>query len=214
MADRSSPATGLRRQPRQARSQERVNRILAVAQAMFVAQGYDATTTNAIAARAQVPIGSLYQFFPDKAAILQALAIQYGEQLHQHLTVFLDPAMVRTLSLPVYVERLIDAADQFFTDQPGYYAIFMEVQGNMPELERIEDDADQKLIQDWSGVFAQLNVALTPKDCEAIAFVLVKAIGTLLWVAIGQGAAFRQRLVTETKRLTLGYLQGYFPDLV
>ena len=90
----------------------------------------------------------------------------------------------------------------------------MEVQGSMPELERIEDDADRRLIQDWSGVFAQLNAALTPEDCEAIAFVLVKAIGTLLWVAIGQGPEFRQRLVAETQRLTLGYLQGYFPDLV
>lgn len=214
MADRSSPSTGLRRQPRQARSQERVNRILAVAQELFVAEGYSATTTNAIAARAQVPIGSLYQFFPDKAAILKALAIQHGEQLHQHLAIFLNPAVVQALSLPVYVARLIDAADQFFADQPGYYAIFMEVQGSMPQLERIEDDADRRLIQDWSGVFAQLNAALTPEDCEAIAFVLVKAIGTLLWVAIGQGPEFRQRLVAETQRLTLGYLQGYFPDLV
>jgi AcrR family transcriptional regulator len=61
---------------------------------MFVAEGYSATTTNAIAARAQVPIGSLYQFFPDKAAILKALAIQHGEQLHQHLAISLNPAVV------------------------------------------------------------------------------------------------------------------------
>jgi len=72
MAESSSPAGGMRRKPRQARSQERVNRILDVAEKLFASQGYAATTTNAIAAQAQVPIGSLYQFFPDKTAILKA----------------------------------------------------------------------------------------------------------------------------------------------
>jgi Tetracyclin repressor-like, C-terminal domain len=46
---------------------------------------------------------------------------------------------------------------------------------------------------------------------EAVAFVVVKAVGTLLWLAISQEQPFRQQLVAETKRLTLSYLQGYFP---
>jgi len=41
---------------------------------------------------------------------------------------------------------------------------------------------------------------------------LVKAIGTLLWLSLSQEETFRQRLVTETKRLTLKYLQSYFPS--
>ncbi|MEA5463878.1 TetR/AcrR family transcriptional regulator [Leptothoe sp. PORK10 BA2] len=51
-----SPATssGMRRKPRQARSQERVNRILDVAEDLFASQGYTATTTNAISTQAQV----------------------------------------------------------------------------------------------------------------------------------------------------------------
>lgn len=73
----------MRRQPRQARSQQRVNRILDIAEQLFIAEGYDSTTTNAIASQAKVPIGSLYQFFPDKSAILQALAVRYTELLHQ-----------------------------------------------------------------------------------------------------------------------------------
>jgi hypothetical protein len=39
--------------------------------------------------------------------------------------------------------------------------------------------------------------------------VLVKAIGTLLWLSLSQEKVFRQRLVAETKRLTLSYLQSY-----
>jgi hypothetical protein len=40
---------------------------------------------------------------------------------------------------------------------------------------------------------------------------LVKAIGTLLWLSLSQDDIFRQRLVMETKRLMLSYLQSYFP---
>jgi AcrR family transcriptional regulator len=210
MTSNSPKLSGMRRQPRQARSQERVSQILDVAEQMFVAEGYNATTTNAIATRAKVPIGSLYQFFPDKAAIVQALALRYTEMLHQRF-IELDPDEMTKLSLPSYVDRLIDATDRFFRDYPGYHAIFMEVQGTMPELEEIEAAADAQLIEDLATSLSQRYGDLDSVDYEAIAFVLVKAIGTLLWLALSQEPLFRQRLVAETKRFTLSYLQTYFP---
>jgi AcrR family transcriptional regulator len=209
MSASSAQPSRLRRQPRQARSQERVSRILTVAQELFVANGYQATTTNAIAAKAQVPIGSLYQFFPDKSAILQALAVQYAEQLHHHLAPWLDPTAVVNLPLPTYVEQLIDAVDQFYQEQPGYNAIFMEVQGSIPELEDIEEAADSLLIQDLSAIFTQRYAYLTSADGQAMAYVLVKAVGTLLWLSLGQESQFRHRLLAETKRMACSYLQSY-----
>jgi len=206
-----SAGTGMRRQPRQARSQERVNRILDVAAELFITEGYGATTTHAIATRANVPIGSLYQFFPDKAAILQALALRYGELLQQRFLV-LNPVEMTQLSLAAYVDRLIDTTDQFFADHPGYHAIFMEVQGTMPELEAIEARSDDQLIQALALSLSLRYPELDPADYEVIAFVLVKAIGTLLWLSLSQGQSMRQRLVTETKRFTLHYLQSYFPS--
>lgn len=208
-----SPATpsGMRRKPRQARSQERVNRILDVAEDLFASQGYTATTTNAIAAQAQVSIGSLYQFFPDKNAILQALALRYAEMLHQAL-VAMDEADAATLPLVDYVNQLIDVTDRFFAEHPSCHAIFMEVQGTRRELDEIDEATDAILIQELAASLARRDTTLKPADCEAIAFVLVKAIGTLLWLSLSQEKMFRQRLVTETKRLALKYLQSYFPS--
>lgn len=211
MSESPSTASGMRRRPQQARSQERVSRILDVAEDLFARQGYAATTTNAIATQAQVPIGSLYQFFPDKTAILQALALRYAEKLHQELAV-VDKAELVPLSLSDYVNQLIDITDRFFTENPSYHAIFMEVQGTMRELEEIDEATDVKLIQDLASSLARRDAGLEPADCEAIAFVLVKAIGTLLWLSLSQEETFRQRLVVETKRLTLKYLQSYFPS--
>lgn len=133
----------------------------------------------------------------------------YGELLHQKFAAF-DGVDLAKLPLSTYVEKLIDTADQFFTDNPGYHAIFMEVQGTIPELEEIEEAADAQLIQDLVTSLSQRDSTLEPADYEAIAFVLVKVIGTLLWLSLSQEKPFRQRLVAETKRFTLNYLQSYF----
>lgn len=211
MTETSSTPAGMRRKPRQARSQERVKRILDVAEDLFASQGYTATTTNAIAAQAQISIGSLYQFFPDKAAILRALALRYADKLQQQLATINDTEQA-TLSLADYLNQLIDTTDRFFTENPSYHAIFMEIQGTMRELEEIDEAADARLIQHLTTSLARRDAKLEPADYEAISFVLVKAIGTLLWLSLSQEKTFRQRLVVETKLLTLKYLQSYFPS--
>jgi AcrR family transcriptional regulator len=62
-----------RKRPRQERSRTTVDAILRAAAQVFAARGYAATTTNHIAARAGVSIGSLYEYFPSKDALLVAL---------------------------------------------------------------------------------------------------------------------------------------------
>ena len=195
------------RQPKQARSLERFNRILAIAEKLFVEAGYKATTTKEIATQAEVPIGSLYQFFPDKSAILQALAERYSDLLNQQLLEFDTPEMAQA-SLSDYVVRLVEGIDQFFVDYPGYRAIFMEIVIVMPEL---DEAGDAQLVETLAALLAKRDASLTGEDYDAIAFVLVKAMGNLLWVSLGQAPHFRQRLVIETKRLALNYLQSYFP---
>lgn len=74
MPNRSQPdALRPRKQPRQERSQQTVDAILRAAAQVFSARGYAGTTTNHIAERAGVSIGSLYEYFPSKDALLVAL---------------------------------------------------------------------------------------------------------------------------------------------
>src|SRR4051794_7785660 len=62
-----------RRRPSQERSRETVDAIVEAAARVFEGHGYAAGTTNRIAERAGVSVGSLYQYFPNKDAILVAL---------------------------------------------------------------------------------------------------------------------------------------------
>jgi AcrR family transcriptional regulator len=77
------PAAPLRRIPQQDRGQRRVDLILDAAAEVIAEVGVDGATTNAIAARARTSVGSLYQFFPNKDAIVQALAVRYTSAFEQ-----------------------------------------------------------------------------------------------------------------------------------
>jgi AcrR family transcriptional regulator len=70
-----------RRLPIQARSRERVARILDAAAFEFAEQGVEASTIEAIAARAETSVGSIYQFYPDKRALYEAVGDKYLEEV-------------------------------------------------------------------------------------------------------------------------------------
>ena len=99
------PGSAPRRQPQQARGQARVEAILDAAEALYAEIGAEATTTNAIAARAAASVGSVYQFFPNKEAILAAAAARYQREMLAALGRLLPTAA--TLPLADLVEAFV-----------------------------------------------------------------------------------------------------------
>jgi len=80
MAETSDIAAPSRRTPQQQRSRERVERILNAAKGLIERSGSDALKMGELAERAEISIGSLYQYFPDRAAVIAALAERYNEE--------------------------------------------------------------------------------------------------------------------------------------
>lgn len=80
----------MRKQPQQARSQGTVQAIITAATQVLGRRGWAGFTTNEVATVAGVSIGSLYQYFPDKLALIEALRMQHFDRV---LDVFsrLDP---------------------------------------------------------------------------------------------------------------------------
>lgn len=109
----------LRKKPKQARSQKRVDQILDAAAQLFAEVGYETATTNAIAARAEVPIGSLYQFFPNKEAVIDALTIRYAEGTRDVLT--FDTSLNVTQNIEAFVDRFA----HFSLSHVGFDHVFM-----------------------------------------------------------------------------------------
>lgn len=99
----ATPATpAARRTPVQERSRERMDRILAVAERLIGAGGSEPLTMSEIAADASISIGSLYQYFGDKRAIVRTLAARYAEASR----------------------RCLEEALAGATDRPGFVAAF------------------------------------------------------------------------------------------
>ena len=77
----SQKSTAEARAPKRERGKLRVAALLDAGATVFVEKGYDAATMTEIAARAGAAIGSLYQFFPSKEALADALLARYCERL-------------------------------------------------------------------------------------------------------------------------------------
>ncbi|MBL4613983.1 MAG: TetR/AcrR family transcriptional regulator [Magnetovibrio sp.] len=96
-----------RRDPHQARSREAVRRILRASADLLAEQGVDKLTTRRIAERANVNVSSLYQFFPNKHAIVYAL---YGEWIGsaQNIFEYADQSLLTATEWrPFFIEFLI-----------------------------------------------------------------------------------------------------------
>jgi AcrR family transcriptional regulator len=103
---------------RQARGQQRIQLLLDMAEQLFADVGFEAATTNAIAARAGMSPGSLYQFFPNKDAIAEALATRYLEQLHATQAYSFAPEIVQ-LPLEARIDRVVDPLVALHVAHPG-----------------------------------------------------------------------------------------------
>ena len=109
---------------RQARGERRMQELLDAAGQVFAESGYSATTTNAIAARAGVSPGTLYQYFPNKDAMADALAVRFAEQLVQLQTLLTGPDLA-ALPLDVLLSQILRPMFRFHRENPACPVLFM-----------------------------------------------------------------------------------------
>jgi AcrR family transcriptional regulator len=118
----AAPEPALRHVPTQARSRERLRRVLAAADQVLAREGAAAFTTNRIARVAGVPVGSVYHYFPDKAAVVEALAVAYWRDLAD-LVAAAAEADERG-ALPHPAGAVLEALAGGFRARPGFLALW------------------------------------------------------------------------------------------
>lgn len=91
------PVASPRKLPRQARSRALFEAILDGATRVLTERGRDALNTNIIAEAAGVSVGSLYQYFPNREAVVAALIERHGRRIHERVAGCLDAAAPATL---------------------------------------------------------------------------------------------------------------------
>ena len=119
----SSKRTGLRKLPTQARSRERVADILKATGALLGEVGYDGLSTNLIAERAKVPVGSIYQFFETKDDIVAALVEQFQDRILRLANEKLDAAGAAR-DRRAFIARLVEGIAGIQAETSAFICVF------------------------------------------------------------------------------------------
>jgi AcrR family transcriptional regulator len=112
----------LRNVPTQARSRERLRRVLDAADELLSAEGAEAFTTKRIAETAGVPVGSVYHYFPDKETIVEALAVRYWSDFEDLVAAVAETDERSPLADPA--GAVLEALAAGFRARPGFLALW------------------------------------------------------------------------------------------
>jgi AcrR family transcriptional regulator len=135
-----------RKQPLQGRSRETFGAILEATARILEAEGLEAANTNAIAARAGVSIGSLYQYFPDKAAIFAELIRQAESGLGDMLEILLAQTAGQALEERLRLLVKAGVAQQMERPQLGRILDYLEAASPADPLLKAADERILRLI--------------------------------------------------------------------
>ncbi|MCE9650179.1 MAG: TetR family transcriptional regulator [Parvibaculum sp.] len=199
--------TETRRQPTQERAKARVERILAAASELIAETGSDTVRMTEVAARAGIPIGSLYQYFPDKAAILRMLALRFMERVRDGLRDGLagigggEEALAR-------VDAILEGYYAVFLTEPVVRDIWSGTQSDkaLQEIDIEDSRANGEL------VFAALKSLVAKRDHARFAascFLLMQLSGAAVRLAIGVEREEGDRLMIEYRRMVRSELNAF-----
>lgn len=171
---RKKATTRPRRAARQERSQATVDAILEAATRLFAEGGLDQVNTNHIAELAGVSIGSLYQYFPSKEAILGELIDRHAEQTIAALAAKLGEFDVRPI--PAVLREIVEILLEADTIDVNLHRVFLD---RLPDAGRIEQRSGE--IRRVTAAVRQLLLErrgdeLTVGDRDVASVVLVHAL--------------------------------------
>ena len=194
----------MRRMPSQRRSRERVEKILNCAATLIAAKGSDATRMSEVAEMAGISIGSLYQYFPDKGAIIQTLARRYNAEGRKCIEAELSS--VRDIDgFRDAFGRLIDIYYGILLAEPVIRDIWSATQADkaLAELEVAESRVNAELV---ATALARVRPNADLEQLTASAFLVMYLGEATMRLAISVGRAEGDLLVGRYKRMVLAEL--------
>ncbi|MFD2231268.1 TetR/AcrR family transcriptional regulator [Alkalimarinus sediminis] len=190
-----------RRLPVQGRSRERVNVILSSTLELIIDVGVQGLKTSEIARKAGISLPSLYRYFPNKTAIIKAIAQQHIEKLSSLMQAFLVD-----FDLDEGFDHLIDVYAEFYRSEPGYKEIWSGVE-SMPELQELDlgdlyNNADNLSVKAKSTF-----VGVEDERVWLICVMLPRTCGAILRLSMTMNEQQAEMLLSELKLMVKAYLR-------
>jgi AcrR family transcriptional regulator len=198
--------------PRKSASQQRsrvtVETLLDATARVLVKEGYDRASTNRIAAKAGVSVGSLYQYFPNKEALVAALVARHNREMLQLLREALKE--VGSFDLATAMRELVRAAVDAHLVDSALHRIFAEQVPRMGQLAKIEELQKQIFLL-VRGYLEQRRHEIAVSDLDSATSICVTTVEALTHeFVINKPEALdgdRDTFIDEVTRLVVGYLR-------
>lgn len=195
-----------RKRPRQERSRETVAAILEAAARIFAEYGYAAGTTNRIAERAGVSIGSLYEYFPNKDALLVALMEAHIAEGQAILAAAAEEVASAGSPLREVAERLVRAMIDLHARDRALHRVLFEEVPLPPGVRRQLDTVERKIAANLAD-FLRHHPEVRVPNVDLAAMILVQAIEGLTHRLVVHGTPGEtEAQAAEFVRLTTAYL--------
>jgi len=203
----------IRRQPQQERSKARVETILDVALELIVESGADDLAIREVARRAGIPIGSLYQYFPSKTAIMRELAKRNLECVSTMLQLELNRLLVEYGGRPTpaqAVNRVVDAYYEHYRDHPAATAVWAGAQAD-PVLRQL-DASDTRHTAEFLTPSIMVVLSLADRDSAfALAMLLAEVTGAAARLALTVTSPLREQIIATLKVMLTATLEAHRP---
>ncbi|MGC5245366.1 TetR family transcriptional regulator [Gordonia sp. DT219] len=190
-----------RKFPTQERSRRKFSAMLAAARQLLTEVGFESLTCEEIASRAEVPIGTLYQYFANKYVIVCELDRLDTVAVREELTAFASE--VPSLEWPVLLEKFLDHLAALWRDDPSRRAVWLAVQST-PATRATASQNERVLAEQVSRLLAPLTPSQRTRR-DMMSQVLVHTAYSLLSFSVQDGHDHPET-VSELKRMLAGYL--------
>ena len=197
----------IRKTPRQARAQETVEAILTAAARILTTEGFEALTTNRVAAVAGVSVGSLYQYFPNKEALVRALCERHTQGVRDRIRARFQEAWERPVD--EVARAVIQGMVEIRRHQPKLHQELLRLApavGGLNELHAVEHEVEQLLARFIESRPKEIAAA----DPAQAAFVVCHAVQACVHGAVLEKPDWlkQDRFVEELVALVVRYLRG------
>jgi AcrR family transcriptional regulator len=174
---------------------------------LFISVGYDATTTEQIAAKAGTSIGSIYQFFPNKRAMFDAITSRHlsdaSQLFEQFVGIDIESTPWRDL-----LERTIDAYASYHRRNLGFRAILMNWKLS-PEFLEAGEMLNKEFARRAALIFKTRAPDLSEQQLAAASTLCVEVVSTMLIISVRMTEEEAQLIFAETKTMLVRYLKPY-----
>jgi AcrR family transcriptional regulator len=202
----SDKRTGLRKPPTQARSRARVENILKAAGALLGEVGYDGLSTNLIAERADVPVGSIYQFFQGKDDIVAALVEQFQDRILRLAGEQLDAASAMR-DRRAFIAKLVDGIAGIQAEASAFVCVFSGSQSHA-RFDALARDLRRTLTRHLDRVFAEAFPRLPKDDRSRMLAAWSDITGAMIANLDRSKPGERGKLLEELKTVLAAYLDA------